>query len=1047
MTYWKGAGSAIGEGLGAFGQLFIQRMDQEAALRRQQEQQAIDNAYREQQTDLQRRQLDLTRDELNQRQTNTEYERDRQTRLDASAGRETTARTYSPSYTNFQQGVQADVERYAPTLKDGTRNPQFDRGMYEAALARQKQASKLWTRFTGAVGSGEGFEDARRTFLAYIGEGDDVAVPGQPVAAPGTSPAPAGLPSGPMFAPVTPMAPAVVPALSSPGVPMQAPNMSAPQQGSPTAPMQATTSTQAAPMQGSSTQGTPAQSAPPTLPANIQQLAPRDLLSLDDATIRQTYGQSGLEYARAVRVEYQQKADADRLRTQKAMVDFWTKAATNVLEDKDHPPTAAQLAAAGSVISYIQNPTKEGEQDFTNAIKLLAPQTMNTAGWLKVLESKDPNTIYAAYQMYRTQSPDVVEGFPGDMYYDLVQQGMDAEAADILAKAAGTRKTNTEADRIIELLPLEKREYDDKHDESLVGVANTVADTRYKTAQTAGVQATTKQTLQDVAGDKTEQAVKLLGVFSTFPPDMSYDQAARTSPALVSQLKSLLGVNDAGLINLWRQGQYSYGQGLRGKDLENQLRASEILTDGAKRGGIIATTADTQADTLLTQEQTVTERATRAGKVEKLDADIALAYAQGRNISSLVNERNTLLPYKSGQLEALTSQAKSGAALNWARIGEIQDDIQDRRTRTGAYVASVKGQLNVDLARVDAIKADTALTRATNPNDPLYNPLLAKANPTKPQNAVDSLVKTANVYYDQADRALKQAGVLQTQLNSLVKQYTGASGSVNMGKLQADPKYQGLVKQRDDLFQVAQNRTASGDKIITDNLEKAQRAMPGAASGTSGENPFKRITPLPGVTLSGVRPEMVTRLDTMLGNFTAPGGLIPVINQGVRTAEQQAALYAQGRTAPGKIVTNSKPGESMHETGRSVDISWKDPETGKVLAGNDPRAQAAWKALGSVAPKYGLRWGGTFKTADGKPFVDMYHFELVNVPANPVPTPQPTLSQLATPKFTANKGLETNLTRAFQTANRDQMDAVIGQMTKAGYTQAQIDAVIERAKK
>jgi peptidoglycan L-alanyl-D-glutamate endopeptidase CwlK len=45
----------------------------------------------------------------------------------------------------------------------------------------------------------------------------------------------------------------------------------------------------------------------------------------------------------------------------------------------------------------------------------------------------------------------------------------------------------------------------------------------------------------------------------------------------------------------------------------------------------------------------------------------------------------------------------------------------------------------------------------------------------------------------------------------------------------------------------------------------------------------------------------------------------PLIYCGRRTMEEQAALYAKGRTAGGRIVTKSKPGESYHNYGLAFD--------------------------------------------------------------------------------------------------------------------------------
>jgi len=45
----------------------------------------------------------------------------------------------------------------------------------------------------------------------------------------------------------------------------------------------------------------------------------------------------------------------------------------------------------------------------------------------------------------------------------------------------------------------------------------------------------------------------------------------------------------------------------------------------------------------------------------------------------------------------------------------------------------------------------------------------------------------------------------------------------------------------------------------------------------------------------------------------------PLIYCGRRTMEEQAALYAKGRTISGKIVTKAKPGESYHNYGLAFD--------------------------------------------------------------------------------------------------------------------------------
>lgn len=87
------------------------------------------------------------------------------------------------------------------------------------------------------------------------------------------------------------------------------------------------------------------------------------------------------------------------------------------------------------------------------------------------------------------------------------------------------------------------------------------------------------------------------------------------------------------------------------------------------------------------------------------------------------------------------------------------------------------------------------------------------------------------------------------------------------------------------------------------------------------------------------------------------------IVQGLRTIAEQDALYAQGRTLPGKIVTNAKGGSSYHNYGLAIDLAQLD---GKVINWNFPMVK-----LKPIAAKYNLTWGGDFKSIKDAP-----HFEL-----------------------------------------------------------------------
>lgn len=93
----------------------------------------------------------------------------------------------------------------------------------------------------------------------------------------------------------------------------------------------------------------------------------------------------------------------------------------------------------------------------------------------------------------------------------------------------------------------------------------------------------------------------------------------------------------------------------------------------------------------------------------------------------------------------------------------------------------------------------------------------------------------------------------------------------------------------------------------------------------------------------------------------------------LRTIKEQDALFAQGRTAPGKKVTNARGGQSFHNYGLAFDIclvidgkeaSWdmtKDFDGDRV---------SDWMEVVRIAKKYGWEWGG-----DWAKFKDAPHFQ------------------------------------------------------------------------
>ena len=102
---------------------------------------------------------------------------------------------------------------------------------------------------------------------------------------------------------------------------------------------------------------------------------------------------------------------------------------------------------------------------------------------------------------------------------------------------------------------------------------------------------------------------------------------------------------------------------------------------------------------------------------------------------------------------------------------------------------------------------------------------------------------------------------------------------------------------------------------------------------------------------------------------TTPVGVHPFITQTYRTFAESNKLYAQGRTEPGAIVTNSKAGQSYHNFGLALDFV--NEINGKIIWPNDPVNDKNWMIVVNCFKKRGFTWGGDFSGG----FKDYPHLE------------------------------------------------------------------------
>ncbi len=88
------------------------------------------------------------------------------------------------------------------------------------------------------------------------------------------------------------------------------------------------------------------------------------------------------------------------------------------------------------------------------------------------------------------------------------------------------------------------------------------------------------------------------------------------------------------------------------------------------------------------------------------------------------------------------------------------------------------------------------------------------------------------------------------------------------------------------------------------------------------------------------------------------------IVQGLRTIEEQDALYNQGRNGnSGKKVTDAKGGSSYHNFGLAIDIG--------RITNNQLSYDIDWQKVEEIGNEYGFEWGGNWTSIIDKP-----HFQI-----------------------------------------------------------------------
>jgi hypothetical protein len=152
------------------------------------------------------------------------------------------------------------------------------------------------------------------------------------------------------------------------------------------------------------------------------------------------------------------------------------------------------------------------------------------------------------------------------------------------------------------------------------------------------------------------------------------------------------------------------------------------------------------------------------------------------------------------------------------------------------------------------------------------------------------------------------------------------------------------------------------EKVVTKPIDKPSDAVVSIFKGGS------EIDKKNQAMIVKLHPKLQDKAVKFLGTAKKDGWTLQIV-QGLRTFAEQQRLYEQGRTRPGKKVTNAPAGKSNHNYGTAFDAA-------PIVEGSISWNEKHFQLFGKWAKSAGLSWGGNWKK-----FVDLPHLELPNTPS------------------------------------------------------------------
>lgn len=118
--------------------------------------------------------------------------------------------------------------------------------------------------------------------------------------------------------------------------------------------------------------------------------------------------------------------------------------------------------------------------------------------------------------------------------------------------------------------------------------------------------------------------------------------------------------------------------------------------------------------------------------------------------------------------------------------------------------------------------------------------------------------------------------------------------------------------------------------------------------------------PITDERIKTLHPQLWGAASELINRAEAELGIQLRVTDATRTFARQTELYAQGRTAPGNIVTNAEAGESYHNYAMAIDVV--EIRNGVAIWDND-----LWDEIGEIGEDIGWEWGGSWFSFNDKP--------------------------------------------------------------------------------